>query len=143
MEMILIALVIGFAGGALGALVAVDTKTADITTTLKSLYKLQTDIETRIEKNEKRASLLNDAVRIIAQEQETNRAKLWGSINMLWQATDSINASITPKEPAQEPEQAEQGITQPEPEQPAEQSETKPKQAKPKAKKKPEGEKHD
>lgn len=142
MEMILIALVIGFAGGALGALVAVDTKTADITTTLKSLYKLQTDIETRIEKNEKRASLLNDAVRIIAQEQEANRAKLWGSINRLWQTTDSLKAS---KEPAQEPEQAEQGNTQPEPEQPAEQPETKPKQAKTKekAKKKPEGEKHD
>ena len=136
MEMILIALVIGFAGGALGALVAVDAKTADITTTLKSLYKLQTDIENRVEKNEQRASLLNDAVRIIAQEQETNRAKLWGSINALWQTTDSLKA---PKEPAQEPEQAEQGNTQPEPEQP----ETKPKQAKTKAKKKAEGEKHD
>lgn len=140
MEMILIALVIGFAGGALGALVAVDTKTADITTTLKSLYKLQTDIENRIEKNEKRASLLNDAVRIIAQEQENNRAKLWGSINALWQTTDSLKAS---KEHAQEPKQEEQENPQPAKEQPAEQPETKPKQAKPKAKKKPEGEKHD
>ncbi len=137
MEMILIALVIGFAGGALGALVAIDAKTADITTTLKTLYKLQTDIESRLEKNEQRASLLNDAVRIIAQEQETNRAKLWGSINMLWQTTDSLKA---PKEPAQEPEHEEQGNTQPEPEQPAEQPETKPKQAKTKAKKKAEGE---
>lgn len=121
MEMILIALVIGFAGGALGALVAVDTKTADITTTLKSLYKLQTDIETRIEKNEKRASLLNDAVRIIAQEQEANRAKFLEGFNNLWCKVDAIAP-------------AKQETPKPEPE---------PKPTKAKAKKKPEGENHD
>ena len=121
MEMILIALVIGFAGGALGALVAVDAKTADITTTLKSLYKLQTDIENRIEKNEQRASLLNDAVRIIAQEQENNRVKFWESFNNLWHRVDAI-APEKPETPKQAPE---------------------PKPTKPKAKKKAEGEKHD
>ncbi len=143
MQELLIAVVVGFAAGALGAIVVLDSKTAGAIKTIKAMREMIENVEKMAMNNTdavvkltKSISLLKHVGELIADDQSKTKVQIWESLNTLWHEVDKLKGAPVPA-PDQKPED------EPKPEKkPAE--EPKPEQKKNRAKKKPaEGEGND
>ena len=85
---ILIAIVCGFVGGLLGAMVFTESRTDDTKSQIQSLIDGHISIRSEIDKEKEKTSLIDHAVRVLAVEQKRDRGQIWESLNALWNDYD-------------------------------------------------------
>lgn len=95
---ILIAILCGFVGGLLGAIVIAETKESDKTKEIESLIKGHLSIRDDLSKERERISLLDRAIRLLAEQMKRDRGAIWESLNGLWNDYDQRHAQDAPQE---------------------------------------------
>lgn len=89
---ILIAVLAGFVGGLLGAMIIYEAKNEDKDKSINALVDGHLSIKTALAKTDERISLIDKSNRIIANEQKRDRIQIWQSLNSLWNEMDKISA---------------------------------------------------
>lgn len=96
---ILIAVLAGFVGGLLGAMIIYEAKNEDKDKSINALVDGHLTIKTALAKTDEKISLIDKSNRIIANEQKRDRIQIWQSLNSLWNEMDKLTAGKTEKKP--------------------------------------------
>lgn len=98
MTNILIAILCGFVGGLLGAIVIAESKESDKTKEIESLIKGHLAIRDDLSKERERINLLDRAIRLLAEQMKRDRGAIWESLNGLWNDYDQRHAQDAPQD---------------------------------------------
>ena len=89
---ILIAILCGFVGGLLGAIVIAESRESDKTKEIESLIKGHLAIRDDIAKEKERIGLVDHAVRVLAEQTKRERGAILGNLNDVWSNIDRLSS---------------------------------------------------
>jgi hypothetical protein len=90
MTNILIAILCGFVGGLLGAIVIAESRESDKTKEIESLIKGHLAIRDDLTKEKERIGLVDHAVRVLAEQNKRERGAILGNLNDVWNHIDRL-----------------------------------------------------
>lgn len=95
---ILIAILCGFVGGMLGAMVIVESKESDKTNEIESLIKGHLAMRDDLSKERDRIGLVDHAVRVLTEQVKRDKGAILGNLNNLWTFIEKMTAQDAPQE---------------------------------------------
>lgn len=95
MTNILIAILCGFVGGLLGAMIIVESRETDKTKEIESLIKGHLAMRDDLAKEKERIGLVDHAVRVLAEQNKRERGAILGNLNDVWNNIDRLSSQDT------------------------------------------------
>lgn len=92
---ILIAILCGFVGGLLGAMVIVESRETDKTKEIESLIKGHLAMRDDLAKEKERIGLVDHAVRVLAEQNKRERGAILGNLNDVWNNIERLSSQDT------------------------------------------------
>lgn len=89
---ILIAILCGFVGGLLGAMVIVESRETDKTKEIESLIKGHLAMRDDLAKEKERIGLVDHAVRVLVEQNKRERGAILGNLNDVWNNIDRLSS---------------------------------------------------
>lgn len=92
---ILIAILCGFVGGLLGAMIIVESRETDKTKEIESLIKGHLAMRDDLAKEKERIGLVDHAVRVLNDQISRDKGAILGNLNDVWNNIDRLSSQDT------------------------------------------------